>query len=172
MYNLTKISIHVKSDVPIILNQLGVPKSTVDNFDKYLSRVVNFLFLIHLSMNLYKDTKPLLKKVFKLTDDKVELEKEYTLKSDKLEPVKYEFRQAADYQEEFKGDNNKMENEIEQNFKELEDNTKVDAAEESAKEELQEEFEESENEIGQGEKLGEGEIIGEGGFLDEAMILL
>lgn len=148
--NLTSIASDLKSNVLNLLDHVGVSKDVKNNFDKTLSRLVNFLFIIDLSKNLYKDVASLVRRSWKAAKDRIALEEEWKINSNnKLEPAQ---DVVPDYDDNaFEVEDNDLEKIIKENYYHLENDEDVKAAEEVAAEPKTTEAKPGEDIIDEGE---------------------
>lgn len=140
-HNLAGIADNMRSDVSKVLEAAGVPKETRDSIDATLSRVVNFLMIIDMTKNTFKDLGHLIndlnKKTVKTVDGlKVEKENEIDLDGD----IEYG-DDALDM------DSEKIEEDIlNKNVNDLADKSEIEEAELKAEERLKYNEEEIEEE--------------------------
>ncbi|XP_058796292.1 uncharacterized protein LOC131667105 [Phymastichus coffea] len=80
--NLTRMGTNIKTDVLNVLDVLGVSKETRDSLDETLGRIVNFLFIIDMSKNIFKDVRSLFDEVRVVTEAGISLEKIYKVNPD------------------------------------------------------------------------------------------
>ncbi|XP_058796383.1 uncharacterized protein LOC131667155 isoform X2 [Phymastichus coffea] len=127
--NLTKIAVNIKKDVLNALDAIGVPKDMKDHLDETLSRIVNFLFIIDMSKNIFKDMYTLFGEATVSARDGIALEHVYQINTDDGL-----VEEAREMDEEYKEilDETKDQQMIDDQLKMLEDDTNIYIAEEEA----------------------------------------
>lgn len=140
-HNLTGVAKNMKSDILNIADRLGVPENIKDDLDKTLGRVVNFLFIIDMTKNTFKDMGSLVKTAYDKTDEYISKKRAKRAKAKAEAEAKKEeekVENAEDYDEKLLDENAELENDLTHVVDDLGNHDEIIDAEMRAEERIRE----------------------------------